>query len=100
MQPVTQLVVAQRRRGPVVTEQTAGSRIGGVAGRRLLGGILPAITLSLGRLHRLAHLVLQPAAQVRLLQQAAAGADGVNQLTVVQLRHVAGRPDVLGAPRG
>jgi hypothetical protein len=71
--------------------------VAGVTCRRLLRllGLLASLTLSRCRLHRIAHLVLQPPPQAVLLQQRPALPDRIDQLTVVQLAHVAAGAQIL-----
>jgi hypothetical protein len=57
--------------------------------------LLASLTLSRCRLHRIAHLVLQPPPQAVLLQQRPALPDRIDQLTVVQLAHIARRAQIL-----
>ena len=54
----------------------------------MLGSGFTALAFGLGGLNGLLNLVLQAAAKLLLLQQVAAGADGVHQLAVIQAGHV------------
>ncbi|MDX1717459.1 MAG: hypothetical protein R3287_11160 [Anderseniella sp.] len=58
-------------------------------------GLLAALTLGNSGLYRVAHLALEVTAQVLLLQQGAAFLNGIDQLAIIQLAHIAGRAQIL-----